>query len=471
MTEEERPSIALAENIAVTTWDSISQNVIDRTKQRLADCVGIFSGGYHGHGNAEAVKAVRELEGGAQATIYNFGDKTTAKSAAFVNSLQIRSFDSDAVDPEGTDGRWPGHITCSTVPAALAVAEWQHLSGKEFVTALLCGDDMGARLSEVIKFSTSGASFDGNGTINCLSAAAAAAKALGLDAAQIHAAFGHAVNMCGGTMASTQGFWSFKLPNALSAHNGIWAAQLAKAGYKAFSESYDPLTGPMCFFDMFARESKDTTGLLTGLGEIYHTDMVIKPWSTCRGTHAALQTIESILQGRALRADEIKSVRIGCPPNTMDFLSREFHYGCTDESEGLFNLRFVVCSMLLTGEVTAASYSKERMLDPQIEDLLPKIELYPWDPSGGKAKGAAFNSSCVDLELVSGETFYGEAKFPIAGDVELTPLSPEAFRAKFEANARYGGQVDMGKLNAAYDMAYAIEQVDDISEFIELLVP
>lgn len=456
------PSEQFAAHVVEARYEDLPDPIVARAKERLADSVGVMSAGARGVGIPGMVDMAKAWGGAEQASIFNYGDKVPARVAAFVNSLQLRSFDFEAIDAEGFLTRWPAHVTSTTVPATLALAEWKAMSGKDFLLAMLLGDDMACRLTEATRFDPLGC-FDGNGTANCLGAAAIASKALGLGAEQTLAAFGIALNMAGGTMQNTQGFWTFKLGNALSAYHGIFAAEMALNGFKGLD---DPITGPKCFMDMFAKNG-DASELLKELGGRYFSDAVVKPWACCRGNHVVLDAARECLHGRTLDAKEVRKVRFGA---TKSLTNGEFPFGSTCECDGLFNRRFTLSTYILTGQVVAASYAPEWMTSPELKDMLDKLEFYEWNPLAG-AKGSGGFAACIDIELEDGETLHGEVKGDILGDVERKPLPKKEFEAKFETNAAFGGKVDAGRLREAYDMAWNIEQVDDMSTFTKLLLP
>ncbi len=306
--------------------------------------------------------------------------------------------------------------------------------------------------------------FDGNGTSGCMGGTAIAAKSLGLNEEQTLDAFGIALSMCGGTMYNTNGFWTFKLPNALSAFHGIWAAEMAKSGYKGLD---DPLTGPQCFFDMFALEP-DTSKLSEKLGEIYYSDMVIKPWSGCRGTHVPLDAAKKALNGRVLKADEVKSIKVGGPASVTGFVGREFPFGTTSETDALFSIRYSLAHFILNGSVSPASYCKEAMLDPSIKDLQDKMEIYRWDPQPGK-EGAGGMAAKVEIELQNGEILADEVIGTVFGDCELSPMTEDELFEKFDRNVKTRTDIDYEKYYQAYECVKSIEEVDDMCELIKYL--
>ena len=459
---EKNSSELFAANAVRATYDDLDERTVERAKERLADCVGCFSCGAKGVGVAGMVDMVRGYGGKEEASIYNYGGKVPAHYAAFVNSLQVRSFDSEPIDSEGFLARWPAHVASSTVPVALTMAEWKHLSGKDFLIAMLLGDDMASRITETLNFDPLGC-FDGNGTVNVPSSALIAAKVLGLDEVQTLDALGLAINLSGGTMHNTQGFWTFKLGNSYAAMNGILAAEMAQHGFKGLD---DPLTGDKCFFQMFSSNPR-LECLTRDLGKVYFADSVIKPWSGCRDTHVVLDAVRNALQGTTLRAQDIDHVRYGGSPSITN---GEFRIGDADETSGLFNRRFAIATYILAGKVNASSYTREWMENEEFQDLLGKLEFFDYNPNPD-AQGAARQAACVDITMKDGQVIHGEVVYPILGDVDYTPLPREWFLEKFEMNAAFGGMVDMGKLRAAFDMAYEIDTVDDMAAFAELLVP
>ena len=451
-----------AENVVDAKYEDLDESIKSRARMRLQDCVGVMSAGARGVGIPGTLDMLKRWGGIEEATVCNFGGKLPLQSAAFINSLQLRSFDFEPIDAEGLLARWPAHVTSTTVPTALALADWKHLCGWEFLIALLLGDDMACRLTEASRFNPLGC-FDGNGTNNTMGATAIAAKVMGLTAEQTKAAFSIALNMCGGTMAVTQGSWCFKEGNALAAYHGIMAAEMALNGYEGMD---DPLTAKKTVFEMFA-PSAYPSDLTKDLGKRYFSDAVIKPWACCRGNHVVLDAARNDLNGTKLRAKDIKHVKFGA---TNSVTNGEYKWGSTCEVDGLVNRRFTLSTYLLTGEVTTASYDSAWMTNPDLKDVLSKLEFYEWNPLKG-AKGSGGFAACIDIELVDGRTLHGEVKGDVLGDVEKKPLPEADFEAKFKRNAEFGGKVPIEKLEEAYQLAAHIDDVEDMGEFMKLLVP
>ena len=87
---------------------------------------------------------VRAQGGIAQSTVVNYGTLTSCASAAMVNGVFAHGFETD--DNHARTSLKGGSVV---VPTALAVGETQASSGAEFITALVAGYELMARLGPV----------------------------------------------------------------------------------------------------------------------------------------------------------------------------------------------------------------------------------------------------------------------------------------------------------------------------------
>jgi len=123
-----------------------------------------------------------------------------------MNSIMARSYDFEPVGPF-VDGRnTPGHISGTTVPTAIAVAEQRGMSGKDILTAIILGDDLASRINAASLFSLD-QGWDCVGTANMFGATAIAGRLAGLNERQLVNALGIVVNQLSGTM---QTFFDFR---------------------------------------------------------------------------------------------------------------------------------------------------------------------------------------------------------------------------------------------------------------------
>jgi len=142
-----------------------------------------------------------------------------------------RSYDFEATQSRVNGVNIPSHTSGTTVTTALTLGEAKDISGKELITALLVGDDVACRILAASGFSFS-LGWDNVGTVNAFGATAIAGRLLGLSEIQLQNAFGIVLNQLAGSFDTIwDGVAAFKLFQGLSARNGIFSAELAKAGW------------------------------------------------------------------------------------------------------------------------------------------------------------------------------------------------------------------------------------------------
>ena len=110
------------------------------------------------------------------------------------------------------------------------MVEMQQLSGKDFLTALIVGVDVGNRINAGFDFDFY-QGWDNIGSLHTFACAAIAGHILKLTPLQLRNAFGLALHQTAGCIMS---YWdcdmTFKLDNGFAARTGIFVAELAKAG-------------------------------------------------------------------------------------------------------------------------------------------------------------------------------------------------------------------------------------------------
>ncbi|MGE4375858.1 MAG: MmgE/PrpD family protein, partial [Burkholderiaceae bacterium] len=226
MTENATPSATLAAFAAGLQFDAIPAAVLRRTEDLFLDW---FASALAGKGArpVEAIesyaRAMGPAEGSAEVLISR--RMTSPHFAAMVNAAASHYAEQDDVHNGSVF-----HPAAVVFPAALAVAQELAASGREFLTAVVAGYEVGIRVGEFLGRSHYRI-FHTTATAGTLAAAAAAGRLLGLDAATMLHAFGSA-----GTQAA--GLWEFlrdaadskQLHTAHAASCGLASAYLARAG-------------------------------------------------------------------------------------------------------------------------------------------------------------------------------------------------------------------------------------------------
>src|SRR4030042_786757 len=136
----------MVDNALETRFESFEKTTLKNTKSRIIDTGGCLIGGSGDTGNPELAALLKENGGKGEATILVHGGRGPGGEAALINSPMARSFAFGAVSPLVDGVSCPGHISETTVPTAISLAEAADANGREMITALLVGADIAARI-------------------------------------------------------------------------------------------------------------------------------------------------------------------------------------------------------------------------------------------------------------------------------------------------------------------------------------
>jgi 2-methylcitrate dehydratase PrpD len=455
-------SETVARHVAGTGFGDFDVDAVNRAKVRIIDSLGNIAAGHRGQGNDALLRLARTWGGAPEARVLVHGVRIPAHNAAMVNAVMMRSYDFEPIGAEYEDHtQTAAHISGTTVPVALAVAEQQDSSGRDFLTALITGDDLTARLAAASGFDVYSGQ-DNTGTVNGLGGTAVAAKLLGLGADQTRNALGLAVNQLSGTVANIfDQSLAFKLPMGLAARNSVVSAELAQAG---FTGPADPISGRHGFFDMFCTEPEPEK-VTRRLGEVFYADCVIKPWASCRASHPSLDACVRLAAGNSFNADDIEEIIIHVTPRTLNgFVGQPFVIGECPEVSGAFSIRFTAATALMYGTVRPEHLTLEHMQDPRLLRLLDRIRLV------GSLPPTESLTAEVELRLADGSLVRARTDVP-KGDIYASPMSEAEILAKYYANAEFGGRIPRRNAEEAVRLVQQLEELDSIKPLIDLLTP
>lgn len=243
---EPAPSISrtLAQYVHSLDYNVLPPHVVDKIKASLLHglIIAIVGEGTH-HGQSAIALAKAEEAKPDGATILVDGGKATRAGAVFANSKLMHATN------QSDSYRMLIHPGPCVIPAALAAAELNGASGREFLTALVAGYEVEARIASDFIPSTQARGFRSSAVYGTLGAAVATGKTLGLSEDQLVTALALACTFTGGTTEGPRsggGEMMFHEPNA--ARNGVMAALLARENVKG---SEFALEGDAGFYNAF----------------------------------------------------------------------------------------------------------------------------------------------------------------------------------------------------------------------------
>src|SRR5713101_3867810 len=218
---------------------------------RNTDYVAAALAGWEASGGCTAIGHSRTLD---------------AAGAAFVNGTAAHGEDFDDSFEGG-----PVHAGAVVVPAVLALAERERLSGRDALLGIAIGVEVMCRASLVAPKLIHKAGFHPTAVLGAMGAAASAATALRFSKNQFVNALGIA-----GSMAA--GAWTKRMHPGWAAQSGIRAADLARAGFVGPRAVFEGTHG---LYHGFARTTEgDWDKLVGGFGERWLANsLAFKPYA------------------------------------------------------------------------------------------------------------------------------------------------------------------------------------------------
>lgn len=451
----------ISENVLNACFDNFDQKTLDNAKNRILDLIGCAISGAKAKGNLALADLIKSWGGKEESTIFVYGGKVPAHNAAMVNSIMARSYDFEAIGAfvDGVD--LPSHISVTTVMTALSLGEAKNVNGKELITALLVGDDIACRILAASNFSFT-LGWDGNGTVNAFGATAVAGRLLGLTPSQMQNAFGIVLNQLAG---SFQNIWDgslcFKFPNGLSARNGIFSAELAKAGWDG---PKDALFGKYGYFDLYTEGCTDPDILIKDLGKKYYTEATFKPYPCCRANHAAIDCALKIVNEHKVDINKIEEIILNVPPRVRDmFVGQPFKVRENPQIDAAFNLRFCVANVLLRKTISIKHFQENYIKEPEISFLANKVKV-----EGLESCELNKKSATLKVKMKDGKEYFAEVDFPKGGPVHNS-LSKEEIQEKFLKNITFSKTISENNGQKIISLIENLEEVENVSELIYLI--
>jgi 2-methylcitrate dehydratase PrpD len=319
-------------------------------------------------------------------------------SAMMMNAVLSHLWEVD--DAHRTSTSHPG---ITVLPVVMALAQVLKLPAVDAAAALVAGVEAGIRIGAHLG-PAHYALCHTTATAGTFGAAAAAARALGLDAGQTLSAFGHA-----GTQAA--GLWQFlddglTAPKALhvatAVRNGLAAARMAKAGIAGAPAI---LEGPRGMRAAWRLEGLDDGWLQPGAEPIIH-EITVKAWPVCGQMHSALDCAQSLAARDPDAGRQAQRVIVEVPKSTLAIAGIA---NPTTLSEAKFSTVLCVAAALLGHTPDFAGFTETLLTDRDVRDLAGRVELRADGPF--TARFPKERPARVTVELDGARTLVEERSF------------------------------------------------------------
>ena len=400
---------------------------------------------------AEELRRTVLGEGGSgPATVLADSRKMPAGSAALLNGMYAGALDFDGVYEKGSV-----HPDIVTLPAALATAEMQHASGREFLAALAIGNDIACR---------SGGAMQGNrgwfntATHGVFGAAAAAAKLLDLDEEATAHALGLAFAQCAGTQqALVEKSVVKRMLSGMAARAGVFAALAAQNGITAPREVFE---GKFGFWALYGEG--EPSELLDRLGERFAaTQLVTKKYPSCTANHVAIDAALALADRHDLKARDIESINVTISPFMDGLVGGSFDPGSNPQVAAQFSVQYSIACAIERRQLGIAEIQPDVIGDPTINALAKTVTIEVAQDWPGK-----FAPCDLSIEMRDGRQLTQHAAHtPGTPD---NPMSLDDLKKKFADCAASGVKpMTAAQCKNAIERLLAIDAVEDMTRALD----
>jgi 2-methylcitrate dehydratase len=420
----------LARFVAARSWSDLSAGARDALKVRMLDSLGCALGALDAP-PVEAVRAQLQEFGGRPLCALIGGGRTDPDRAALYNGALVRYLDFN-------DSYFAPGETChpsDNLAPVLAAAEYANASGRDLLTAIAVAYQVQCRLADEAPVRAKG--FD-HTTQGAYAVAAGAAKALGLrepETANAVAIAGTALNALRVTRTGTLSQWK-GMAYPFAAFGALEAVFLAARG----------ITGPLEVFE-------GNKGFMDSIAGPFEIDWENEDLERVRRTflkrynaeihsQSALEAILELREAHGLNPGDVERVDLDTFQVAYDIIGGGEEGAKKDirtKEQADHSLPYLLAVALLDGQVMPEQFASERIVRPDVQKLLRRVEVHP--AADLSARFPAEHACRVRVQLFSGATLAAE-KSDYEGFL-TRPMSWERAGQKFErlAGPRVGTEL------------------------------
>ena len=406
------------------------------------------------------VETVKMLGGKEESTIIGEGGLFSLLHAPLANGTMAYS---QMVDDLYLGPRGWVHPGNTVIPAALALGESRHISGADFLAALIVGYEVTCRVSDAVGKTHSDLEFYIGGTTPHFGSAAAAARTLGLDTERCCHVLGLAGSMVSGVREDGV-IHSFTQPlhAGKAASNGVLASLLASNGLTAGDTIFEGKGGGKGFLDVFSSDP-DPSQLIDGLGSTYRlTDVGFKFHPGAGGISPSIDATLALVEKHGIVPQSIEKI-------TVKSCELELKNHNNPDPDTTFaavqSNQYCVARALVSGNVLPSDMEPEKLREPEVREVMGKISIEV-DPEH-EAAFPTLISSTVVVRTKDGKVYEETAKS--SKGMAANPASDQDLEKKYYDLT--STVVPRSRAEAIHTAVWGLEELSDIGKLTALLRP
>lgn len=353
---------AVSSWIAQFDFDSVPAGVKSNVNLVLLDTLGVMLASTRYEVGTSIIKGAQALSSGGDIVIPGTKLRLDMAASALVYGTLGHGIELDEVHLPSRQ-----HVGATVGATALVLGQHYGMTLAQLRAAILIGYEVSGHLGIAVDNNVLlDKNFHLSGVVSGFGCCAAAARLLGLSAAEIYHALGLTASQASGTLAwhTESHHMSKSFQCGLGARNGLTAALLAQQGYLGPVAVF---AGPCNFFLAFKGKDPDQDWF-RALGtefEILNTSM--KLYAAGRPMHSALDALLAMMKLDSITTDEIESLEVRMPPGAARIVDGN-HTTSVD-------CRSVMAAAAIDGKFGLEQADDERIGRVDVQTLKQRIRL------------------------------------------------------------------------------------------------
>ena len=443
----------LAEYVVSLTYDQLPEEVVQMAKMTIMDTIGcgIATVTEDPWKAKVALDIAKQFPGKEEAVTFLGDFKTNSAMAAFNNGVLCHGIDFDDTHQEALT-----HTSAPVLPAALASAEAEGLSGKDLILSFVLGFEISVRVGMTVM--PSHYKYWHSTATNCtFGAAVAAGKNYGLNKEQIINALGLAgAQACGLLTYLEFGDFSKSFNPGSTALTGIIAAASARVGATAPPTMLEHTRG---YSYAYCKDEPKLDNLVRDLNKYELMVNAIKPYPSLLASHPAIDAVLKIMIDNDLDSNKIKQIT-----NRVYSTVKSHFSNFNPETTMACRLSVPYCVAVAAVDKAAglAQFTKKKIFDPKVREMLKKIEIIE-DEELNKLYPEHIPAPVI-IEMEDGQVFEQVVHDP-KGTVR-NPFTPDELKDKFRGLV--SNSLNSESVEKLIDMLDNLEDVKSVKEITAL---
>ena len=447
----------LASLMHSTTYEDIPPSSVTYAKQLMLSVIAGTVAGNTEEAGRIITDYVRYQAASPEVGVFGAGFKTTMDNAALAHNTLWH-----CTELEGNC--YPEVVSVfMLVPPLVSVAEKFHLSGREFLEALIVGHEAQGRIGRAanpnpdLPGTTTYMNLD---TMGILGIAAGVSKLLKFDNEKTAMALSLAASQASGIRGHS-GSMAHYLESGLAARAGMSVALLANAGMTGRPEIMEIPGG---FLHIWTNSTDhDADAIFKDWGNPFRVEaQEDKLYPCCSLMQHVIETTQDMLRQNSISAGDISQVEV--ETNMMHFGSCRFNDPANSD-EAKFSFPHGVASAILDETVSLSSFRNHRITDPDMVTMRQKVKvtLHPEWEAGNLAQPHP-----VTITLNNGQQVRSESTGFTGHPPNIKPR--DKFAEKFTHFS--GLLLGPSQTSRCLDMILGLEDVKDVADLAsELTYP